>query len=441
MDRFERETGGIPVKKIVAVVITLVAVIVGLFVLSRSWVHVAADEIVVVQHPISGELEWYTSPGMKLQYLGHYTVYHKRRQFWFSSKANQGNAQNEAVKIRFNDGADAHISGSMSWEMPLDKEHLTMVHTKYGSEEAVEKQLIETNLEKALYMTGPLMSSAESYASRRNDLLSIIQDQQMNGVYRTASKDVQTDDVLTGQKKTVKLVEAVKGPDGKILREEESPLKEFGVKVFNLAINDIHYPDNVEAQIQAQQKAVMDVQTAIAKAKTAEQDAMTVEQQGKANAAKAKWEQEVVKATEVTRAEQNKAVAETLALQQYDVEKKNAERDLAVATLKAQAAEQYKVQQTLEGEGDAAKRKLVMAADGALEKKLQAYIQVNQAYATAIQNHQGSWVPSVFMAGSGSGANTSPGSGATDLINLLTVKAAKDLSLDLSLPQQPAVQK
>ncbi len=436
MSSIDRDDG-IPVKKIVAIVITVVAVIVGFFVLSRTWIHVAADEIVVVQHPISGELEWYTSPGMKLQYLGHSTAYHKRMQFWFSSKADQGTTQNEAVKIRFNDGADAHISGSMSWEMPLDKEHLNLIHTKYGSEKAVEQQLIRTNLEKALYMTGPLMSSAESYASKRNDLLSIIQDQQVNGVYRTASKEVQADDLLTGQKKTVKLVEPVLGLDGKISREEESPLKGFGVQVFNLSINEIHYPDQVEAQIQAQQKAIMDVQTAIAKAKTAEQDAITVEQQGKANAAKAKWEQEVVKATEVTKAEQLKAVATTGAQQEYDVQTKNAARDLEVAKLKAQSAQQYKTQQILEGEGDAERRKLVMAADGALEKKLQAYIQVNQAYAEAIKGHQGSWVPSVYMAGSnGNASGAAAGSGATDLINLLTVKAAKDLSLDLSLPQQ-----
>ncbi|MGC9605263.1 MAG: hypothetical protein ABSF56_00685 [Minisyncoccia bacterium] len=427
----------IQTRKIVATVLTVVGVLIGLFVLTRSFTHVAADEIVVVQHPISGKLEWYTMPGLKLQYLGHVVTYHKRMQFWFSSKPDQGSAQNEAVKIRFNDGAEAHISGSMSWEMPLDSAHLTLIHTKYGSERAVEQQLIRTNLEKSLYMTGPLMSSAESYATRRNDLLSLIYDQQVNGVYRTASKDVLTDDLLTGQKKTIKFVEPLKGPDGNFVREEESPLKEFGVKVFNLSINEVKYGDTVEQQIQAQQKAIMDVQTAIAQSKTAEQNAITVAKQGEANAAKAKWEQEVIKATEVTKAQQQKAVAETDAEREYNVQQRNAQRDLSVATLKAQAAEQYKRQQTLEGEGDATRRKLVMEADGALAIKLNAYIEVNKAYAVAIQNHQGPWVPSIFMAGSNTGSGSNAGSGAVDLINLLTAKAAKDLSLDMSVPKQP----
>ena len=60
------------------------------------------------------------------------------------------------------------------------------------------------------------------------------------------------------------------------------------------------YEETVEAQIRQQQSITMDVQTAIADAKKAEQRAITVEQQGRANAAEAKWAQEQIKATQVT---------------------------------------------------------------------------------------------------------------------------------------------
>src|SRR6187402_3032671 len=53
----------------------------------------------------------------------------------------------------------------------------------------------------------------------------------------------------------------------------------------------------------------MQVQTAIANSKKAEQDAITTELQGKAAAAKAKWEQEVIKAQAITQAQQEKEVA------------------------------------------------------------------------------------------------------------------------------------
>ena len=63
----------------------------------------------------------------------------------------------------------------------------------------------------------------------------------------------------------------------------------------------------------------MAVQQAIVNSKKAEQDTLTVEQQGKAEAAKAKWAQEVEKATAVTSAEKDKEVAVTQATKDRDV--------------------------------------------------------------------------------------------------------------------------
>ena len=53
----------------------------------------------------------------------------------------------------------------------------------------------------------------------------------------------------------------------------------------------------------------MQVQTSIANAKKSEQDALTAEQKGKADATSAKWAQEVIKAKLVTEAQQKKEVA------------------------------------------------------------------------------------------------------------------------------------
>jgi hypothetical protein len=39
------------------------------------------------------------------------------------------------------------------------------------------------------------------------------------------------------------------------------------------------------------------------------------------------------------------------------------------------------------------------ATDGALEKKLRAYMKVNELYANAIHGYKGNWLPSVVMGG------------------------------------------
>ena len=72
-----------------------------------------------------------------------------------------------------------------------------------------------------------------------------------------------------------------------------------------------------------------------------------------------------------------------------------------------------------------------MEADGALEKKLQAYIEVSKLYASAIKDYKGNWVPGVVIGG-GNGTHAA-GSGAQELIDLLTIKTARDLGLDISI--------
>lgn len=143
----------------------------------------------------------------------------------------------------------------------------------------------------------------------------------------------------------------------------------------------------------------------MANAKRAEQDAITAEQQGKAKAAKAKWDQEVIKAQVVTEAQQK----------------------LEVQTLDAKTAAQFKLEQTLLGEGEGARKRASMVANGALEEKLAVYERVQAKWADAFSKYGGSIVPQIQSGGSGSN------NGATSFMELMGMKAAKDLALDMKI--------
>ena len=151
-------------------------------------------------------------------------------------------------------------------------------------------------------MTGPLMSSKESYAERRNELISLIDDQIVRGVYKTEIIQEKQKDPITGQDKTVSIVKLILDRNALYARQDHSPLEEFAIKTFNLAINEVKYDPTVEAQIKQQQDMIMQVQTSIAESKRAEQTALTAAKNGEAEAAKAKWDQEVIKARLVTEA-------------------------------------------------------------------------------------------------------------------------------------------
>lgn len=396
-------------RQIVILGIAAIILVFGLGASTSLFEKVDAGEIMVVQDPVDGQYHWYTTPGVKFQGFGKVTVYHKRSQFWFSHSKDQGAKDDQAIRVRFNDNGHASISGSIAWEMPLDQRALTLLHTKYGSQLAIEQQLIRTMVEKTLYMTGPLMSSKESSAERRNDLLRLIEDQVQYGVYLTKTIPEKQADPMTGQTRTVNVVKLVTDTTGKPVRAEVSPLQEFTIRTFNVSINNIEYDSLVEGQIQQQQKATMAVQIAIARAKEAEQEAITVAKRGEAEAAKAKWDQEVIKAKEVTAAEQR----------------------LRVAQLDAQSAEQTKRKETLLGEGEGARKRAVMQADGALEKKLAAWLEAQKYWSEAASNYKGNWVPGVVMGNNG--GSSVAGSGAQQFMDLLTVKTAKDLGLDLQV--------
>lgn len=421
---------GISEKQAALIVIAIVVMIIFGASVSNLVESMDADELMVIQSPVAGDLTWHMTPGVKWQGFGKVTKYKKRDQFWFSAKGDQGKTGDQALKVRFNDGAHATISGSLSWELPIDEKKLQAIHAKYGSHDAVEQQLVRTVVEKTVYMTGPLMSSKESYAEKRNEILTLIEDQIQNGVFRTETIQEDRTDPVTLLKKTVNIVRIVKDYKGNIVRSDASPLAEFNIRTYNLSINEIGYEAVVETQIQEQQKAIMQVQLAVAKAQEAEQAAKTSAKEGEADAMKAKWKQEVIKTTAVTEANQKREVAEIEAKQKKEVAETEARQKLNVAELDAKSAEQFKIAETLRGEGEGARRKKVMEADGALEKKLDAFVKINKEYAEALKDHKGNWVPTIMMSGSSS--NQTGSNGALDLINLLMVKTAKDLNLDLA---------
>jgi len=411
VDQFKIDPNKFNPRKLIVVVITAVMlVIVAAFGCGNILEPLDADEQMVVQSP-GGRLITFTTPGWKPQWFGRVTKYRKRENFDFTSPIrNGGKGLDKSIEVRFNDAGHAKISGTIAYEMPSDHATFIRMHSLYGSQEAVEQKLVAPAVTKAIYMTGPLMSSKESYADRRNELLSLIDDQIKHGVLRTRSFSKKAADAITGQEKTIAVVEIVRGSDGRVEREDVSPLSEFNIRTFNLAIDGVHYSPEVEAQIKEQQQMVMQVQTSMMEAKQAEQQRITTEQSGMAAAAKAKWEQEVIKATEVT----------------------SAEKDKAVAALAVQTAELNKRKLILDGEGEAEKKRLAMVANGALEQKIAAWIEVNKAYAKAIAEYQGNWVPTTVLGGGASQNN-----GAQNLVDILTAKTAKDLALDVSNKKQP----
>lgn len=332
-------------KSVIAAVCAVFA-IVALCMIGRVGEEVQNETIVVNQFPFSGRMEYWTDPGFKWQLFGKTTVYHKTEQLWFGATDNSGVQRGEPIPVTFYDASDGLIYGSLRVKLPTDTEHLSRIQTDYNGMDRLMNDLVRPTVTKVIYASGPLMSGFESYAEKKNDLIAYITDQLNNGVYLTSVKVVETTDAITGEKKTDKvatLIPDTLAPNG-YKRAESSPFKYYGITIGadqggQVSVNKIDYSDKVKQQIAQQQEANMLIQTSKAKAAAAVQEAIRAEEEGKAKAAQAKWEQERIKATEVTKAEQEKEVSRLAAEKaEYDKKRVIAEGDAKAAANRALVA-------------------------------------------------------------------------------------------------------
>lgn len=377
----------------------LLGVIVGIFavVLIACFPMIAEDmdksKIGINQIPITGTYEYWTDGGFQWQKFGNVSIYDKTSQIWFNEikKDSDGNPyidnslENPAMTITYNDKGKGFVMGSVRVEMPLETKYLERIQTHYGNQEKLIRDLVKPTLSKVVMSCGPLMSSLESVSEKRTDLIALITDQLNHGVYKTKVTTVKSINPLTGEEQLTKIAEAIPdslAPNG-IKRQEESPFAFYGLKVSQLAISDTDYENATKAQISKQREADMSIVTAKAKALEAVQRTIQIEEEGKASAAQAKWEQEKIKAVEVTKAQQAFEVAE----------------------LQAKEANEKAKKIVAEGKAEAEANRLKVQAGLTPQEQAEWNYKTTVGVAEALSKSEVKWVPDVMLSGNGGGNN------------------------------------
>jgi len=392
-------------KGVLGAIIAAVVLVFALMCAGSIAEDVRNEEIVVNQYPFTGEMAYWTTPGLKGQWFGKTTYYYKTQQFWFGSSDDDNKQQGTPIPVIFNDASDGQIYGSLRVKLPTDVEHLSRIQTDYNGMDRLMNDLVSQTVTKVIYASGPLMSAFESYAEKKNDLIDYITDQLNNGVYKTAVKTEETIDPVTGEKKTVKLATLI--PDenapGGYRRSEASPFAYYGLSIGQVAVSKIDYSDKVKQQIAQQQEANMLIQTSKAKSAAAQQEAVRAEQEGKATAAKAKWEQEKIKAVEVTKAEQEREVSR----------------------LAAEKAEFDKKRIIAEGQAEAEANRLKVAAGLTPQERAEWEYKTAVGVAEALSKSNVRWVPEIMINGrDGNGSNAMDAVGMNMMLDIAkTIKS------------------
>ncbi|MFT7558512.1 MAG: hypothetical protein ACI93R_000407 [Flavobacteriales bacterium] len=408
----------VPVK-LVAIGLAFVGVIVIFF---TAFGINNAGHRTVVQYP-TGTLYVKFTPGIFPQWFGAAEVYNDVITFDYdkSEAEDDSSIDQVGISVRYQDGGTGTVYGKARFTLPNDEATMLHLHKAFRSNRGVSHKLIKSVTEEGMNLTAGLMSSEEAYAEKRSIYTQWSSQQISKGKFQTRLEKIASVDENTGKTVTKNIPVISYGDDGLPIHLS-SDLTDYGIDVNGFQITDWDFEPKTLQQIATKREATMAIITAKANAERAKQDAITSEEQGKANVMTAKYEKEVVKEQAVVDALREKEVAVIAGEKRVEV----ARQMKLEAEQKKFAAVEYKEEQILRGEGDGAYKRIVMEADGALAQKLGTYERVMERFAQAIEKQK--WVPEIQMGDSASG-----GSNAMTLIEMMGIKAAKDLSLDMKV--------
>lgn len=391
-------------RNILAIIIGVIAAVF-VFTLPSAIEDADKSKNYVCQVPITGEYVVWTDGGLQWQGYGNVKEYAKTSQIEFSDlERNEGGyvavGDNPAAGTTFNDRGKGYIIGSFRVVLPNDEKNMMAIQRDFGSERALINNLVRPTLYKVVTACGPLMSSLESVSETRTDLTAYITDQLNNGVYKTKTSKVEVLNEVTGEKEIRTQAELIadENAPGGYKRQETSPFSQYGITAGIVSVVDIKYDAATQQQIDAQKAANLAVITAKTQALEAMQKTITIEEQGKARAAEAKWEQEREKAVAVTRAEQEREVSR----------------------LAAEKAEFDKKKIVAQGQAEAEANRLKVQAGLTPQERAEWDYKTAVGVAEALANSKVRWVPEVMMGSNGSNGSAMDAVGLNMMMDIVS---------------------
>lgn len=313
------------------------------------------------------------------------------------------------INIRFNDATTAKVSGITQYVLPSGEKEMLEIHNTHRTPESLVKRRLSPYTQECLQSSGQLLSSEAHYSGGRAQMVQDYLDQLKNGAFLLKIQENNTYDTLEKANKKVYTVVTQMDKNNQPKRKFSS-IKEYEISVGDAQITDVDYQEQVDnmlaKKIEASTKASVSKQELM----TAQQQALTIEAQGKAQLVKIEYEQKQAQTKQVVAAQTQVQLAEQ-DLQKQAIQEKAALKEASKIKILADA-NAYEKQRDIQ-------------ANGALEQKLEAYVTVCKAFAEAAS--QSSWVP-MYQSG---GSSNNGASNMSNMMEIFTLKAAKDLNLDM----------
>lgn len=314
------------------------------------------------------------------------------------------------IMIRFSDATTADVKGITQFILPSDEKEMILIHNTHRTPQSLVVKRLAPYTKECLQSSAQLMSSEKHYGGGRAQMAQDFMDQLKEGVYLLKTEENVVFDSLEQEKKRIYQTEIQYDKKDGAPKRKLSSIKEYGITVADAAITDVDYEDKVDQKL----TKIID---AVTKSSISKQELMTAQQQ--TLTAKAKGEQALVEIEYQQKQDQIKQVVEA------ETKVKVAEQDKQQQKIAYEGAilESKKIKELADAQAYA--RAKIMQADGALEMKLKAQVEVQKVWADAFSKYTGAIVPQIQTGGAGTT------NGALNFMDLMTAKTAKDFALDL----------
>ncbi len=314
------------------------------------------------------------------------------------------------IMIRFSDATTADVRGITQFILPSDEKEMILIHNTHRTPQSLVVKRLAPYTKECLQSSAQLMSSEKHYGGGRAQMAQDFLDQLKEGVFLLKTEESVVYDSLESERKRVYQTEVQYDSKTLAPKRKLSSIKEYGITVADAAITDVDYEEKVDEKL----VKIIDAAT---KSAISKQELMTAQQQ--TLTAKAKGEQALVEIEYQQKQDQTKQVVEA------ETKVKVAEQDKLQQKIAYEASilEARKIKEL--ADANAYARQRIMQADGALELKLKAQVEVQKVWADAFSKYTGAVVPQIQT---GSGPTTN---GALSFMDIMTAKTAKDFALDL----------
>jgi regulator of protease activity HflC (stomatin/prohibitin superfamily) len=381
-------------------------------------------------------------PGFHPRFFGEAIPFKKYLTVSFGGQAGDFSGVAPVQEIRFHDSVTANMRMTARFQLPASEAQFLPMAIAYRSQENLINSSLMPIMQEAMRNSGRMYSAQEYIGGKGGDFENAVLDQIRNGIYLL---DIEEERATYGpqaitepESRTIQQDQTVlvrvrirRDGAGQEMRKDsqDHPLKKFGIVLVQANVQDVDPDPAFKDKLKEQREAAAQVAIERQNARKEEERKKRIIAQGEAEKAEKKIELEKqqierviageTKAKEAEQEQVRKVTEATTRKREAEIEYERKQVELQTAKLEAQRI------QTL-AQAEAERRKLLMEADDALEKRLEAYIRVSEAFADAIRDKR--LVPEVIVGGS----QDTGQSNATDLIALLMAKTARDLGVAVS---------